>query len=65
MAAQPSQSDNTISALLRVERFRRIVNWLCEHREELESLEKVQIEIVFDCAGGTVSVSKKETYHNI
>jgi hypothetical protein len=63
MAAQPSQHDNAITALLRVERFRRIVNWLCKHSEELAELDKVQI--VFDCAGKKVSASKKETFHDI
>ena len=62
--AQPSQSNNTITALLRVERFRRIISWLCEHREELEKMEKVQI--IFDCAGKSrVDAKKTETFHNI
>lgn len=63
MAEQPSQHDNTISALLRIERFRRIINWLCEHREELEKMEKVQL--IFDCAGKSVDAKKTETFKNI
>ncbi len=63
MAKQSSQTDNTIMALLKIERFRSIVYWLCEHWEELGSLEKVQI--VFDCAGKTVNAKRTDSYHNI
>jgi len=63
MADQPSQHDNTITALLRTERFRRIINWLCEHSKELAELDKVQI--VFDCAGKKVSAKKTESFKDI
>ena len=61
MAEQPSH--NTIMALLRIERFKRIIGWLCEHREELEKMEKVQL--IFDCAGQSVDAKKTETFKNI
>jgi len=60
MAEQPSQSNNTITALLRIERFRRIIGWLCEHSEEIAQLDKVQL--VFDCSGKKVKAKKTESF---
>jgi len=44
--------------MLQYERVRRIVAYLLRHEKEIEAWDKGQL--VFDCAGKTVKVAKKE-----
>ena len=47
-----SQLDKALMAILKYERIRLIVAWLCQHEDELGELESLQL--VFDCRGGDV-----------
>ena len=49
------QSNKAVLAMLKCERIRRIVTWLCQREEELGELESLQL--VFDCRGGDVKAT--------
>jgi len=49
---QSSRLDNAIAELLQYERFREMIKYLCEHKDEFLAAQKV--EIVFNCAGPKV-----------
>lgn len=57
--AHPSQlpNDNPILAIFRYERLRLIIAWLLQHQDEIADLDNVQI--TFDCAGKSVTASKR------
>ena len=56
---QPSRPDNSILAILRCERLRRIVAWLLAHEDEIAGLDRGQV--TFDWSGSSVKATKKET----
>ena len=50
--AQPSQPNNAILELLQHERFKEMIEYLYEHKDEFLTANKVQI--IFNCAGPKV-----------
>ncbi len=54
---QPSRLDNNaIKELLRYERFREMLEYLYEYKDELAAAHKAQV--VFNCAGSNVRPSR-------